>query len=43
MKLLLIFALVMGTITYNEDELLRPRPRGGPVRPVRKMKNAHNK
>ena len=40
MRYLLIFALVMGTITYNEDELLRPRPRGGPVR---KMKNAHNK
>ena len=39
MKLLLIFALVMGTITYD-DELLRPRPRGGPVR---KIKNANNK
>ena len=34
MKLLLILALVMGTISYDE-ELLRPRPRGGPARKVR--------
>ena len=34
MKLLLIIALVMGTISYDE-ELLRPRPRGGPARKVK--------
>tara|TARA_B100000963_G_C22091763_1_gene436782 strand:- start:154 stop:267 length:114 start_codon:yes stop_codon:yes gene_type:complete len=34
MKLLLVFALVMGTISYDE-ELLRPRPRGGPARKVK--------
>ena len=34
MKLLLILALVMGTISYDE-ELLRPRPRGGPARKVK--------
>ena len=28
MKLLLILAIVMGTIT-NDEEILRPRPRGG--------------
>ena len=34
MKLLLILALVMGTISYDE-ELLRLRPRGGPARKVK--------
>ena len=28
MKLILILAIVMGTIT-NDEEILRPRPRGG--------------
>lgn len=37
MKLLLIFALVMGTITYD-DELLRPRPRGGPAKRTKVVK-----
>ena len=37
MKLLLILALVMGTISYD-DELLRPRPRGGPARKVKVVK-----
>ena len=34
MKLLLIFAVVFGTIT-NDQELLRPRPRGGPAKEVK--------
>ena len=34
MKLLLIFAIVVGTI-ISDDEILRPRPRGGPARKVR--------
>ena len=34
MKLLLIFAVVFGTMT-NDEELLRPRPRGGPAKEVK--------
>ena len=34
MRWLLVFALVMGTIT-SDEEILRPRPRGGPARKVR--------
>ena len=34
MKLILILAIVMGTIT-SDEEILRPRPRGGPARKVR--------
>ena len=34
MKLLLIFAVVIGTIT-NDQELLRPRPRGGPAKEIK--------
>ena len=37
MKLLLIFALVVGTIT-SDEEILRPRPRGGPARKVKIVK-----
>ena len=37
MKLLLIFAIVMGTIT-SDEEILRPRPRGGPARKVKVVK-----
>ena len=37
LKLLLIFALVMGTISYDE-ELLRPRPRGGPAKRTKVVK-----
>ena len=34
MKLLLILAIVFGTIT-DDEELLRPRPRGGPAKEVK--------
>ena len=37
MKLLLILAIVMGTIT-SDEEILRPRPRGGPARKVKVVK-----
>ena len=37
MKLLMILAIVMGTIT-NDEEILRPRPRGGPARKVKVVK-----
>ena len=37
MKLLLIIAIVMGTIT-SDEEILRPRPRGGPARKVKVVK-----
>ena len=37
MKLLLILAIVMGTIT-SDEEILRPRPRGGPARKVKIVK-----
>ena len=37
MKLLMILAIVMGTITHDE-EIIRPRPRGGPARKVKCVK-----
>tara|TARA_B100000902_G_C27261455_1_gene891010 strand:+ start:1184 stop:1297 length:114 start_codon:yes stop_codon:yes gene_type:complete len=37
MKLLLIIAIVMGTIT-SDEQILRPRPRGGPARKVKVVK-----
>ena len=37
MKLLLILAIVMGTIT-SDEQILRPRPRGGPARKVKVVK-----
>ena len=37
MRYLLIFAIIFGTIT-NDQELLRPRPRGGPAKEVKEKK-----